>query len=361
MKQTLHSFSHLRPRFITPQEDLLKWIAAAHGRLLPIEEGKRIEEKLSSLGLGPGKIDSRGSVIGDCLHRRWEEMEIYPLSPTLPAGVSLGKRMEIYQKVVEEIFDQFYPEHTPLSPRLIHVSCTGYVSPSGAQKLVSKRQATTYVTHAYHMGCYASIPALRMALGHLHAERLSTDIVHTEACSLHMHPGLHTTEQLVVQSLFGDGFIKYSVGEAEEGLSLLALHEEIIPDTSSEMTWTCHEWGFALSIAREVPVRIARSVEAFIQQLFEKSGRPLDHSCYFAIHPGGPKIIDQLVKLLQLNPSQYAHSAAVLREYGNMSSATLPHIWQRLMEDPHVAPGSSIVSLAFGPGLSIAGALFEKL
>lgn len=365
MTPLLTNFSILRPEFIQSQSATQAWIAAAHARVLGFsdkhEEAAMLCEKLGSLGLGEGKIDERGTVMRDCHHQNWEEMEIFSISEAFPEGAHLDKRMALYDRVTSEVFERFYPDETPLSPHLIHVSCTGYVSPSGAQKIAAKRPSPTAVTHAYHMGCYGSIPALRMAMGHWHAENCPSDIVHTELCSLHMNPSLHSTEQLIVQSLFGDGFIKYSLMPSDRGFKVLALHEQLIPDSSTEMTWQCTNWGFYMTLAKEVPVSIRRNLNSFLDLLFKKAQRNIKEEIYFAIHPGGPKIIEQVVKLLQLQPKQYQHSQAILRGYGNMSSATLPHIWQSMLEDSTVPKGAQIASLAFGPGLTIAGALFEKI
>jgi len=70
--------------------------------------------------------------------------------------------------------------------------------------------------------------------------------------------------------------------------------------------------------------------------------------------------IDELAGLLGLAPEQVQASNAVLREYGNMSSATLPHVWKALLEDPAVPDATPIVSLAFGPGLTVSGAILQK-
>ena len=54
------------------------------------------------------------------------------------------------------------------------------------------------------------------------------------------------------------------------------------------------------------------------------------------------------------------HTNRVLCNYGNMSSATLPHIWESMLEDDRIQDGTPIVGLAFGPGLSICGTILEK-
>jgi predicted naringenin-chalcone synthase len=353
----LSGFQQLRPEFELKQEEILHWLAEAHAHV----GSEPLREKLIKAGAGSDKIATRGAVLSDFGHTDWDRMNIYALNRQ-PEGLSLKERMVTYEKVVDQVFEDFYPKGTPLPSHLIHVSCTGYVSPSGAQKLVSRRSqgATTTVTHAYHMGCYASLPALRMAQGFAS----SVDIVHTELCSLHLNPSLHEMEQLVVQMLFGDGFIKYRISPQCDTPSyqLLSLHEEIISDSIESMFWKADSWGFKMKLAKEIPVSIAKALPPFLTTLAEKAGYSLDEilsQAIFAIHPGGPKIIDQIASRLNLSPEQYHHSQAILKKYGNMSSATLPHVWQLILEEKTIPNETLVVSLAFGPGLTISGGILK--
>jgi predicted naringenin-chalcone synthase len=111
-----------------------------------------------------------------------------------------------------------------------------------------------------------------------------------------------------------------------------------------------------------VPARVRGSLHGFVAELCALAGRDVAalRGAAWAVHPGGPKIIDAAREALELDEAQVRASREVLRERGNMSSATLPHIWARLLDDPAVAPGTPVVSLAFGPGLTVCGALFEK-
>lgn len=355
----LKNFRHIRPKHTQKQEEILEWIALAHTVAQQESVGSEfhteLKKRLLRVGSGPDKIQSRGLEMRDSHHPIWEEMEIYNLKRS-PRGSSLRERMAFFDQCVESVFDRFYPQDTPLPDHLIHVTCTGYVAPSGAQKLVSKRQTPekkTDVSHAYHMGCYAAIPAVRMAQGFSHSQS-TIDIVHTELCTLHMNPLLHDTEHLVVQSLFADGFICYSVSnEASSGLEILSLQEQIIPETTKAMEWYCEDWNLRMHIDKSIPIILARFLPDFVKSL-KKSQKP-----FFAIHPGGPKIIESVAKVLELEPWQIAHSKQVMQEYGNMSSATLPHIWEKLLKDPEVSTGSEVISLAFGPGLTAAGGLFR--
>ena len=198
-------------------------------------------------------------------------------------------------------------------------------------------------------------------MGHVATESKDAEVVHTELCSLHMNPSLHTTEQLVVQSLFADGCIKYRVTkDPSMGLEIGAIHEEIIPGTETKMTWDPKPSAFHMTISKDIPVLLRRSLGPYLVRLFEKVKGFDPREAYYAIHPGGPKIIEQIAEHLNLDERQVAHSKGILQNYGNMSSATIPHVWQSMVEDETVPDGQPIVSLAFGPGLSIAGGLMIK-
>lgn len=357
-------FQILRPQFETAQEKTLEWLASAHARAARDETFReKIREKLWHVGCKPDRIEKRGHVLADFLGNDWEKMEIYQLDEH-PKGKDFSHRSKIFDENVSRLFEIFYQNQTAPDD-LIHVSCTGYVSPSGAQKIVSAKGwgETTTVTHAYHMGCYGSLPALRMAKGFLASEpeKRQTDIVHTEICCLHVNPSLHSTDQLVTQSLFADGFIKYSLKQESSGsgFALLAIQEEIIPESTHAMTWNVVDWGNQMYLAKEVPVLIARHLEGYLKRLCAKGKRALEKAC-FAIHPGGPKILQHVQQLFRLSDKQMEHSFNILKKYGNMSSATLPHIWDALLKDETIPDGTPVVSLAFGPGLTISGSLMEK-
>jgi predicted naringenin-chalcone synthase len=118
-----------------------------------------------------------------------------------------------------------------------------------------------------------------------------------------------------------------------------------------------------MALSRDVPARLANELKGFVEKLCKGAGLSSDDcaNALFAVHPGGPKILDFAQSLLGLRSNQVEHSRRVLLERGNMSSATLPHIWMNLVADSHVPDRQVIVSLAFGPGLTICGAVLRKV
>src|SRR4030095_4151880 len=353
----LTGFHSIPPRCHLRQEEGLEWLAEAHVKAKErlsekageIVDTHRIRETVRRYGCGPESIGKRGSELGDFSHRDWDRMDLFPLTRS-PQGAGIAAKNAFFKEAVQDVFERFYPDGATPPDDLIHVTCTGYHSPSPAQALVEKRNwgERTLVTHAYHMGCYAAFPALRIAAGCLlHPETLfgrkkkRVDVVHTELCTLHLNPSVHTPEQIVVQSLFADGFIKYSVVPSAEaslfkvGLEVLSLREEIIPRSLDGMSWTLDEWGMKMSLSREVPVLIMTSIRGFLKRLFAQARISFEEEkskVLFAIHPGGPLILDLIAHELDLEKLQLESSRKVLFEHGNISSAALPHIWREILD-----------------------------
>ena len=373
---SLTRFSTRHPEHRIDQRQALDWLARVHaesqGRLEPSGAdaraafAERLRKVIDRCACGPTKIGWRAHVVSDIGRTEWADLSIYDVARD-PSGQGTAARSRIFAEKVHAYFEAEY-EHDDVPPdEIVHVTCTGYVSPSGAQKLVADKGwgDSTRVTHAYHMGCYAAFPAVRIAAGSVAQGAARADVVHTELCSLHLDPGDHSVEQLVIQSLFADGLIRYSVGEDDgaPGLRLRALDERILPHSSDAMAWVIADHGLAMTLARDVPERVTGVLRPFVSELYRKVGLNFgEHHArsVFAIHPGGPKIIDRVRDVLELTEAQVQTSRDVLFDHGNMSSATVPHIWMRIVADPNVVPGTPVVSLAFGPGLTVCGALFQK-
>lgn len=370
----LHDFRGISPSVNYTQSESLDWLAAAHskaesraGSVGALSDSERMRKLFARFGCSPDKVGSRSSFLEDFRHRNFHEMEVFNLSRS-PRGAGTSARVRFFGRVANEGFARFYAEDAVPPRAIFHVTCTGYDAPNAAERLVSRKGwgNQTEVYPIYHMGCYASIPATKLALSLLSSERphesQKIDLVHTELCSIHLDPSKHTPEQLVIQSLFADGMIRYSISHnpGTLGLELLSSERVIVPNSEHAMTWTLGDHGMEMTLSREVPDLIKTSG-------IKTSGPPLttwfsgNRTPLFAIHPGGPKIIDQIQESLELSDEQVAASRAVLRECGNMSSATLPYIWMKILDDPAVEVGTPIVSLAFGPGLTICSNVLRKV
>jgi predicted naringenin-chalcone synthase len=342
----LTDFQSVTPTYIVPQELGLKWLAKAHARHSDSTSEETFFKLLNRFGCAPDKVNQRGTFLSDFTHDDWAAMQIFGGSGSIDA------RQAFFKEAILHPVAELYPEApAPDFNAWIHVTCTGYTSPSVVQTLTSARAwgEQVEVLHAYHMGCYASIPALRMARGNGEVE-----ILHTELCTLHLDPTNHDPEQLVIQSLFADGIIRYRATEKPptSGYKVEALKEVIAPNSLRHMTWDVAAKGFQMTLSRDVPKQVQQAVKGVV-------GPWQSADAVYAIHPGGPRIIDAVKESLGLSEEQVHFSREVLRKHGNMSSATLPHVWQSMLGQ--LPKGTPVISLAFGPGLTIATALMRSV
>jgi alkylresorcinol/alkylpyrone synthase len=295
-------------------------------------------------------------------------------------GEPLDQRMSLFEEIASDVFERVYRDEAAQPPDdIIHVSCSGYLSPSPVQSFLSRRGwYGVGVTHSYHMGCYGAFPAVRTALGLVGSSYVSlpkrkrrVDLVHTEFLSLHFDLLGDEPDNFVTSTLFADGFIKYAAYPQPEfektgrsGLRVLALNEYILPDSLPEMTLRPGPLQFDMSLSKRVPFMIRDSIGDFVTAICDQVGLDFEReksTMVFAIHPGGPAILNQIRGRLGIQESQIELSRKVLYEHGNMASATAPHIWQLIVESSEIPRGAKVLSMAFGPGLTVIGALFEKL
>jgi predicted naringenin-chalcone synthase len=267
---------------------------------------------------------------------------------------------------------------------LLQVSCTGYDSPNAVQRVaIARGWDRTRILHLGHMGCYASLPAVAAAadlvvaeaarspvaggvngsmpeLGTGEAPGVRATVFVVELCTLHFRPEATDSEQIVQQALFADGAARIDITSAPAspaGTRTFGLvdHAEVIaPDSLDAMTWRVADGAFRMTLARTVPEILRTHLPAAVESLLAAHGLTVSDVPHWAVHPGGPKIIEGAAEALGLPDRAVRHSQHVLATRGNMSSATLPHIWAEMAADPDVHQGEPIVSLAFGPGLTVA-------
>jgi predicted naringenin-chalcone synthase len=372
----LHHFCEIKPPNRMSQDVLLQWLIHVH------IEAEKLKTQINddAVYITLKKLFDRYAVKDKQISQRYFECEdmfssdrkmaeVYRIDEQNPNGVDIEKRTQFFAKKALGVLQKMYPKDQKqnLPEHLIHVTCTGYISPSAPQRIVTEDFWTkdTGITHAYHMGCYAALPAIRIAEGLVRGKvDFTADVVHTEMCGLHMNPLAQTPEQMVVQTLFADGHMKYSVSSqnSEKGRSfkLLTIKEKIVKDSHQDMSWIPTPWGMQMNLSRDVPQKIKNELKSFFNEMIAECDFSLSDvsQATFAIHPGGPKIIDAVQEVFGLSELQVAESKKILFERGNMSSATLPHVWNEILQKELVV-GTKVISFAFGPGLTIFGSVFE--
>ena len=236
---------------------------------------------------------------------------------------------------------------------LVIASCTGFMAPGLDQVVARKLGLAADVERVSigFMGCYAGITLLRTAA---HIVRSQPDAkvlaVAVELCTLHLQE-TDDLESLLAMGQFADGAAAVLVSARGEGLALGEGLSAALDESADLITWTVGDTGFAMHLSGAVPGRLSGALEdSELKATIAGEERP----DAWAVHPGGKSILDAVERGLGLPDDALQASRGVLSDFGNMSSATVIFVLDRLMRK---RPGNGI-ALAFGPGLAMEGVRF---
>ena len=243
---------------------------------------------------------------------------------------------------------------------LLAVSCTGYSGPGLDVHLVDDLGLGDRVQRLAvgHMGCYAALPALRTAAALSAASGRRALVACVELCSLHMQQ-VRTREDAVYQALFGDGAAAALVGAGGAGPAVVGSATATVPGSEERMGWLVEDEGFRMWLSPRVPALVERGLGRLVEDLLGPHGLAAADVAHWAVHPGGPEIIDRVQRRLGLSDAQVARSREVLADGGNRSSATILFILEQLLASGEAEPGQWIVALAFGTGLTLEALLLR--
>ncbi|WGK70151.1 type III polyketide synthase [Candidatus Haliotispira prima] len=337
-------------------------------------------------------IEKRHTVIED-YHREPEDYRFYPKSADLLPEPSTARRNDYYieaieplvRKVLEKLFRSFEASRIT---HLVTVSCTGFSAP-GIGLFIQKEfglSLTLQQCHIGFMGCCAAFPALRQARDIVSGEpEANVLVLCAELCSLHFQQR-NDLDIMVANALFADGVAAAIVGSAESfdlgnspRNSILGLHRfqtNLIPDSKDDMAWRIGDCGFDMKLSAYVPRLIGSNIAGILQNIVAgfvgnarvfpegspDSSDPSASISHWAIHPGGRAILEKLSKVLELpaGPEKaLRHSYEILRQFGNMSSATILFVLERFLRREYKETPGLLFAAGFGPGLTVESALME--
>ena len=307
------------------------------------------------------RVRRRGSVLLESGNGHGPEQSFYhPAASLADRGPTTALRMQRY--AVESVPLALAAarrafEAANTSPQrithLINVSCTGFFAPGIDVALIKQLGMSPTIGRVQvgFMGCHGVLNGLRVMQAFIEADPAAQVLLcAVELCSLHYQYGA-TPDQLVANALFADGAAAL-VAASSEGTDdlwqIAATASVLLPDCEDAMTWRIGNHGFEMTLSPRVPELIARHVRPWLEAWLETEGLSLAAIGSWAIHPGGPRIIESVAAALDLPAGATAASAEILAEHGNMSSPSVLFVLDRLRQANARRP---CVALAFGPGL----------
>ncbi|MDR3476883.1 MAG: type III polyketide synthase [Gammaproteobacteria bacterium] len=314
-------------------------------------------------------ISSRYSVLADYA-RTAGDFEFFPNHPTEPFP-STSVRMQIYKDnaldlaiaAIENCLASCDTVSKSDITHLITVSCTGMYAPGLDIEITQKMELKSSIkrTCINFMGCYGAFNAIKLAESICKSEPgASVMIVSVELCTIHFQKK-SDLDNLVANAIFADGAaaaLITSQTTSSKYLGLNAFYCDLLPQSREEMAWHIADSGFDIVLSSYVPDVIASGIAAFAAKLFSDNGLAAASIDLYAIHPGGLKILQACETALDITMEDNRYSYQVLRDYGNMSSATVLFVLKAMLDDIQQKDhGKKIFSCAFGPGLTLESML----
>lgn len=324
-----------------------------------------ISKKIRFL-LDKTKIDTRYSCVPDFENQANNQAnELFLNQDYRP---SIEKRMEVYkQKIVPLASKALGPilANNHIKPQdvthLITVSCTGLYAPGLEFELAALHGLEhTEKLGINFLGCYAAIKALKHAYYIANADpNACVLLVSAELCTLHFLPSV-VDEDVIASLLFADGAAAALICgdqsthlKGQKTLKIDAIGSACIPVSSSLMTWDLGSSAFKMYLSRELVTTISEHITQVVDDFLGENRSQMD---YWAIHPGGIRIVEAVKEKLGLTDLNVADSMEVLRAYGNMSSPTILFILERMLTNIRKsgsADDQKVFACAFGPGLTV--------
>jgi len=212
------------------------------------------------------------------------------------------------------------------------------------------------------MGCHGALNGMHAAYHILNSNSQARVLLcAAELCSLHMQYG-SDAGSAVANALFADGAAALILGGANKSQATLGAVAEVgsclVPDSDDAMTWHIGDNGFEMTLSPSVPGIIEKYLPKWMENWLSQKGLAISDIKGWAVHPGGPRILDAVETSLHLPKTALSYSRDILSNYGNMSSPTVLFILDSLRELCGRIPLPCVI-LGFGPGLIVEAVLLN--
>ena len=263
--------------------------------------------------------------------------------------------IDLGEKVLEKALKKADWEPEDLD-YIITVSCTGIMIPSLDAYLVNSLKLRQDIVRlpVTEMGCAAGISGIIYAKNFLQAnpgKRAAVVAVESPTATFQLDD--FSMANIVSAAIFGDGAacVLLSSHEDDHGPEIVAEEMYHFYDNIHMMGFKLTNSGLQMVLDIEVPETIASHFPDIIHPFLEKNNLKMEDINHLIFHPGGKKIVQTVETLFFNMEKNIDDTKEVLRLYGNMSSATVLYVLERIMNN-NPQEGELGLMLSFGPGFS---------
>lgn len=333
------------PRYVLHQEDVM----ARAGRLLPDMDREALQ-RLLPVYENAG-IETRRS----CVPAEWYE---HPHGWAEKNRLYLANAVDLIEEASKRALSRAGLTVADIDG-VVSVSTSGIATPSLDALLTERMGLRRDVERLpiFGLGCAGGVIGMARAAA-LAMARPDAKIlfVVVELCGLTFRRADHSKSNLIATALFGDGAAAAVIACGCGGPAIACWGEHTWPDSLGIMGWSVEDDGLGVVFSRDIPALTRTEFREAALAFLESKNLALQDIDEFVCHPGGAKVLDALEEAFGLEPLALGAPRAVLREYGNMSAATVMFVLERVLREGR---GGRYLLSALGPGFSAAFLVME--
>lgn len=243
------------------------------------------------------------------------------------------------------------------------ISSSGLATPSIEARIMNVLPSSQYTKRIpiWGLGCAGGASGLSRAYEYCLAyPKAKVLILSIELCSLTFQRNDRSKSNLVGTSLFADGVACALVCGEESGYEklskkratprIIATQSTTMPNSLDVMGWEIKNDGLFVVFSKDIPSIIEKWLQPNVMRFLDTNRIRVEDLNHFIAHPGGKKVLEAYVSALDLPENMIETSLNVLKEFGNMSSATILYVLRRFMKTAR--EGDVGLAAALGPGFS---------
>lgn len=344
------------PSFKYKQSEIFDFMQVLHG--YDEDESRKIKLLYDRSG-----INYRHSVISD-YKAQVHERNFFPQTKDMEPFPSLESRMDLFFKEAPQLSIQAIQKciedkiaYTEIT-HIITVSCTGLSAPGLEIQLIKELKLAPQIERSSinFMGCYAAVHALKQADYICKCDRdAKVLVVCVELCSIHFQKN-KVMDNIAANLLFADGAAAVLICHDDikgKGILLKNFYSFLELEGETDMAWNISSKGFLMTLSSYIPKLIENGIKRLADEAMKKLKLQQGEIKFWALHPGGRKILEVMQKELNLTSEALDSSYEILRNFGNMSSPTVLFVLKDIWEKADWKKNEKIFGAAFGPGLTM--------
>ena len=317
-------------------------------------------------------IESRNIVIPDAEKKNNEKFYSFKGEYVVPGT---QKRMQEYKKwsiilakeAVQKLIEKNNFDIQKIQ-KIVTISCTGFFAPGLDYDIIKEFKIPSCVKRINigFMGCAASLIGFNSIMDAMKMKDQTEKnylMISVELCSLHLQAE-PSRDNILANMIFADGCAAVLFSNSDNynnkiRLELLSANSILFENSYDYMGWEIGDYGFEMILSAELPKIILNKAVPEIKVILNSYGIQPDEINHWALHPGGRAILDVLKKGLGITEEKMEPSRNVLKNFGNMSSASILFVLKGIIDSGKVKENDNICAVAFGPGLTMEVVLMK--